>query len=440
MNRVLGELQDYEFFNTGMQNRYAEAGESYRIIAGSNTAASIDETTGKMLSAGHAFCKARKGDENITIGYSSGSKIWSSSYCSIPDYIRWCDENGRKIVDSKIVVKTNTNYDLLPIPQKNMKYPSNTLFCFLSEKTYLSPPLISIGSAGPKHFLITDLDIKITAVADSSISVEATLDGISEDLVCDLEGNYSSTGGDDDFIVQDGRSQVSLSRYLSSHPLIFRTADDATIRGTEIFTGAKDALVFSPEHITAVDWSTLGTNVKNECSDKKKGKSIQNSVREVLTENAAHSHIVYDHGTGEIADYITFGSDESTSVISVGMFHVKAMKGSNYNSNVGDVYEVSQQAIKSTIWIKDKNVLLDKIIMRIRNSSDKEHKFIKGDINSLKTLLRGNKKMEVTIYIVQPAISKGTVMEDKVGEILAAATHYVKRSGRAKELQIWGSR
>ena len=54
MNRVLAGFSNYEFFNTGMQNRYAEAGESYRIYAGSNTAASIDETTGMMLSAGHA--------------------------------------------------------------------------------------------------------------------------------------------------------------------------------------------------------------------------------------------------------------------------------------------------------------------------------------------------------------------------------------------------
>lgn len=61
------------------------------------------------------------------------------------------------------------------------------------------------------------------------------------------------------------------------------------------------------------------------------------------------------------------------------------------NKSVNDVYEVSQQAIKSTIWIKDKNILLDKIIMRIRNSSDPNKKFVKGDLNSLKILIRGTK-------------------------------------------------
>lgn len=438
MNKVLGELKNYEFFNTGMQNRYAEAGESYRIIAGSNTAASIDETTGKMVSAGHAFCKAQKGDEEITIGYSSGSKIWSSSYYSIPDYISWCDENGKKIVNSTLVVKTGTNYDLLPIPEKNFKYPSNTMFCFLSEKTYLSPPLIKIDGQPNEHFLITDLDIKIVEVKDDYLSIEATVENISENLICDLEGRYSTA--DEKFVVRDGRTQVPLARYLTSHPLTYKTTDDTVIIGAEIFAGDKDAMVFLPEHITEVDWGSLGTNINNECSETtKKGKSIQTVLKEILVADTSFSHIVFDHGSGEMADFVTFCDTGSPNIINVNMYHVKAMKGAKYNTNVNDVYEVSQQAIKSTIWIKDKNILLDKIIMRIRNSSDPNKKFVKGDLNSLKTLMRGNKKMEVTIYIVQPAISKKKEIPDKIGEVLAAATHYIKRSGRAKELKIWGS-
>lgn len=438
MNKVLGELQNYEFFNTGMQNRYAEAGESYRIIAGSNTAASIDETTGKMVSAGHAFCKARKGDEEITIGYSSGSKIWSSAYYSIPDYISWCDENGQKIVNSTLVVKTGTNYDLLPIPKKNIKYPSNTMFCFLSEKTYLSPPLIKIDGQLNEHFLITDLDIKIVEVKYDYISIEATVENVSENLVCNLEGKYSTN--DEKFVVRDGRTQVPLVRYLTAHPLIYKTTDDTVIIGAEIFAGDKDAVVFLPEHITAVDWGSLGTNINNECGKTtQKGKSIQNVLKEILVADTSFSQILFDHGTGETADFITFSDTSSPNIINVNMYHVKAMKGAEYNTNVNDVYEVSQQAIKSTIWIKDKNILLEKIITRIRNSSDPSKKFVKGDLNSLKTLMRGNKKMEVTIYIVQPAISMKKAIPDKIGEVLASATHYINRSGRAKELKILGS-
>ena len=438
MNKVLGELNNYEFFNTGMQNRYAEAGESYRIVAGSNTAASIDETTGKMVSAGHAFCKAQKGDEVLTIGYSSGSKIWSSSYCSIPEYIAWCDANGKKIVNSSLVVKTGTNYDLLPIPKKNSVYPNNTMFCFLSEKTYLSPPLITIIDRPDIHFLLTDIDLGIVSVDADYLSIQATIENVSEHICCDLEGKCNSS--DEKFVVQDGKNKISLSRYLSAHPLTFKTTDDTTIIAEEIFTGDKAAIVFQLDHITAIDWSVKGTNVNNECEKAtKKGISIQSALKEILTADSAYSHIVFDHGPGEIADFVTFSVPNELNKVIVNMYHVKAMKGARYNSSVNDVYEVSQQAIKSTIWIKDKNELLNTIIKRVCNSSNPTEKFVKGDLNSLKTLLRVNKKMEVTIFIVQPAISKSTEIPDKIGEILASATHYIKRSGRVKELIIWGS-
>lgn len=48
------------------------------------------------------FCKATgvsdDGQESITIGYSSASKVWSSAYKNLSDYIGWVEEIGRKIM------------------------------------------------------------------------------------------------------------------------------------------------------------------------------------------------------------------------------------------------------------------------------------------------------------------------------------------------------
>ena len=118
MNRVLGNLSNFEIFNSGMVNRFNESGEAYRIMAGSDVSDAIDPSTGKMYSAGHVFCKATgqtsEGQESVTIRYSSASKVWSSTYKNLPDYIQWVDEIGRKITNSTIKVKTNTNYDFIP--------------------------------------------------------------------------------------------------------------------------------------------------------------------------------------------------------------------------------------------------------------------------------------------------------------------------------------
>lgn len=119
------------------------------------------------------------------------------------------------------------------------------------------------------------------------------------------------------------------------------------------------------------------------------------------------------------------------------MYHCKAKKGKQYNSSVDDAYEVAQQAIKSTVWIKSKTALLNKIQARIKGGSTE--KFIRGDIKTLKALLKSQKAMETTIYIVQPAVSISAKMHEPFGKILSAAAFYIKHTGRAKELYVIGS-
>jgi len=433
MNRVLGQMENYEFYNTGMQNRYSEDGESYRIYSGSNTAASIDETTGKMRSAGHAFCKAMKNDVPVTIGYSSGSKIWSSSYLNLPEYVAWCDECGTKISDSRIVVKTNTNYDLLPLPSKLKKYSSKVFFCFFSNKTYSSPPTVVLNDH-ETPYILTDVLIKVRAVHDESVSVSVMIDGIEEILICDTEGKYHT---DHALInVRDGRQVLSLADYLSSHPLEYKTTDDTLIVGNEIFIGDPNSITYSETHIDAIDWIGLGTNIEIEYGAKtEQGSPIQDVLMNILNKDEAYKYIIFDHGTGEIADFIAI--TEEGSLIDVAFFHVKAMKAKKYNSNVNDIYEVLQQAIKSTIWLKTKAVLLQKIVDRRKGGNCV---FQRGSLESLKTTLRSGKQFRATIFVVQPSISRGTSMPDKYQEVLASANFYINHSGRVRELRIWGSK
>lgn len=44
------------------------------------------------------------------------------------------------------------------------------------------------------------------------------------------------------------------------------------------------------------------------------------------------------------------------------------------------------------------------------------------------------------IYIVQPAVSKETTMNEPFGKVLSAAAFYIRHTGRAKELKIIGTK
>lgn len=436
MNRVLAGFNSYDFFNTGMQNRYAEAGESYRIYAGSNTAASIDETTGMMLSAGHAFCKVTQADTGSTIGYSSGSKFWSSSYLSIPEYVSWCDTFGTKIANKRISVRTNTNFDRLPMPMGIEHYYDDIIFCFFHEKTFLSPPSLRLTGEKERFGLLTDGNLNIVEMTPTGdgIVFDYTLGDKTERFTCNTLGEYTSFSNL--FTCRDGNRAIPLSKYFTENPLLFKTADDTVYSGDEVLTGNQVLETFDQERIVPHNWAASNTDITKEAGKAPKGKrTIQESLEEYLLSNNDCSHLICDHGTGEIADYLAFKANNS--YIQVELYHCKAMKGEKYNSSLSDVYEVAQQAIKSTVWIKSKSFLLSKIQKRIKDG--KENKFVRGDIKSLNTLLQSRRVMEVVIYIVQPAISKSIPIPEKIGKVLSAASFYIKHTGRVKELRIIGS-
>ncbi len=434
MHRVLGELQSYEMFNTGMQNRFAENGESYRIMAGSNTAASIDPTTGKMFAAGHVFCKAISAiGEDITIGYSSGSKIWSSSYMSIPEYILWCDKNGDKIANNTMVVKTNTNYDYVPMPTRISEFPEHLFFVFFSEKTFSSPPVWVNPAGEPTEVLLTDADLRILEVNKDVILISIELEDNIDCIQITIDGRYHCNQSS--ILLKDGRDQLPLIDYLNNHPLVFKTLNDSVIEGNEICTGVSDIIAFVPGEVLGIEWSRYHTDIRCECENPKMGMiPLQTALYKILSEKNDYSYLLYDHSTGEISDFIVI--TETDTAIEVVLFHVKAMHGMNYNSNLDDIYEVTQQAIKSIIWLKSRQTLLEKIRYRRRRN---HCELRKGEFSELEKTLKRNKLFTAKIVIVQPAINKSVDFPSDFQEVLAATSFYIKNSGRVKSLEIWGS-
>ena len=434
--RVLGDLQGFEIFNSGMLNRQAESGESYRILAGSDVSNAIDPSTGRLYSAGHAFCKARdsrSGDE-ITIGYSSASKIWSSSYLDLKDYILWCDSMGQKIANQTITVKTNTNFDLLPKAEKLYEYPTNIFYGTFSDKTYTSPPLVI--EEKDKLTLLTDCSIIIREQNPNYILIEIMMKHRSALLKCDTNGHYYDVK--ETFMVRCGFGAMTLSSYLSDHPIFFRTLDDMAIQGIDIYPGEFDIPPFDKKTIVGVDWEALKVDTSIESSSvKMSGKvSIQDGLESLLVKDPSNKYIVYDHGSGEIADYIAF--QESGNEIRVILYHVKKMSAKTFNSSVDDIYEVCGQAAKSVMWFLPRGKLPDRMVQRKKNRT----KFmVKGDFDKLIQLIRNtNMILRGTIIIVQPSISESVKLPDKLSEVLGATSNFITRAGKVNQFMVWGSK
>ena len=428
IHHVLGELNSFEIFNSGMLNRYSRSGETYRIMAGSDVSKAIDPTTGKMFSPGHVFCKAQGTDNIITIGYSSGSKIWSSAYMRIPEYIKWCDYNGEKIVNQKIVVKTNTNYDLLPVAKLLDQYPDNIFMWDFSVDTYITPPAILRQENQYKSTLL-DTDIKIQSLSPTEILLLVSTGSIKEKITCDNNGFYSS---DTNLItLKDGRREISLSDYFNKSPLGFRTSDDSLIIGNEVNIGDPTSIVFDQNNVIGIKWEEYNTDIKKEISGN---NSIQSTLGKILCKNKNFSYIIYDHSSGEMADFITV--EETPTFIEVSFYHVKGMSAANYNSSVSDVYEVAGQAVKSLIWLKNKQTLINKMWQRQQSG---KCKFQIGKYTDFLATMKQHKPLVGKIVVVQPAISQTVAMPEKIQEVLGASRYYIMNSGSVASFDIWGS-
>lgn len=133
--------------------------------------------------------------------------------------------------------------------------------------------------------------------------------------------------------------------------------------------------------------------------------------------------VIYDLGTGEIADFITF--KEFGDRIEINMYHVKGSSGERPGDRVNDVFEVCMQAVKSQAWTTNKQSFRRKVLSRVVG---KPEKFVVGTGAQFETLMTKAKGIQNHFTIVQPGISKGT-FSPKLSYILAAADDSIQNNG-----------
>lgn len=443
INKVLIDISDPEFFNIGMQNRSANSGESYRIIAGPNAENTIRKSHSKNYANGHVFMKGTADGSNVTVGYSSGSKVWSNAYEKIPNFINWCKILAAKIVSNR-EVKTNTGFDNLPIGKvvDNFQLPAHS--ATWHHDTFSEQPILY--KVLDDEILLTTqlLDFAIEVKKDLSnlnqLAIDFVNDGIIIPLSYDFENHFQFRELQEvKYLLEVNGQNIDLIEYLNEAPLQIYLDDFATVANHEFFAPPKEGdYQYSPDKILSSDWNATNTDITREFyedAQEKIDNGNRNSIHETLhTKLVAENYdiLIYDHGTGEVADFITM--KEFADKIQINLYHVKGSTGNNPGDRVADVYEVCIQAVKSQAWTTNKHTFNNKIKNRTRWHNEK---FIVGDKDSFTALMSNIKRTEFVFSIVQPGISQAT-FSPKLSHILAATDDSLINSGY-EPLNVIGS-
>lgn len=442
LNKVLLDLRELRFFNIGMRKSVpGDNSEAYRTIAGPKADEAIDPTAGRAFRRGHWYGSAQSGQENITIGLSSSAKLWSNRSSQIPDLIEWCKEIARKITSERSP-RTNSGLDLLSTGEELTRIPDNIVFVDWHEHIYQEPFTCTFAgrSGSVCNVQLLDMDIKIDrdatnnqrvvfSVANAEIQYKAVFSLDTDQFI-----HASDENTNDILMDQDG---TLLEEYLNFYPPVFYTADFGSFQAGTIYPAADaDQLEFDSTRFEVIDWLANGVDPNLEFgSPSPIGKSIHDYLRDRLINSEAEI-VFYDHGPGEMADFVTLSS--GPDYVRVVLYHCKASSGEHEGERVEDAYEVCGQASKCVRWASPR-LISEAVTRRLRRDSGGS-KFDKGDLARLQQTLNPNNRKVVSFesVIVQPGFGKSK-LGNRVGPLLAAADGFLYEFGRFSRLRVIGS-
>lgn len=446
LNGALNDLTDPEFFNVGMRNRASgNSAESYRILAGSGADQVITRSDARLYHRGHLFGRGKEGSATVTIGLSSASKIWSNQSGKLSELIDWCESLSVRI-DSGRKPVLNSGLDYLSAGQEVDTLPEGVVAARWDLSTYQNPPLLKHGSNGSEWGTTQLLDYDLTVQSEGEEAGKVVIEGRHASgavwrVLFDLAGDRFFLADDeetDGLLVVWENDANSLIDYLNEFMPELYTFELGILKGNLYVTPPKldeEEARFDSRQIEPVDWEACSVDISKEFGEADGDRVSIHSFLSALFADRSYEVVFYDHGSGEIADFITV--EKNGEGLLIDFIHCKGASGFKSGHRVGDLYEVTGQVIKSTFWAR-KDRMLGHVKRRVRGRSG-AHTFVRGSLGSLEECLTSTPSSLIRFRVtaVQPGL-KRSGLPVRLQAILAAADNYA-RSGQLEPLRILSS-
>ena len=443
LNKVLIGLEESRFFNIGMRNSVASnRSESYRTLTGPDVEEVIERSDGRLFRRGHWYGSAVENGERVTLGLSSSSKVWSNTSSRIPQLIEWCKGLAAKIM-SEGTPQTFGGLDNLDVGEDAEAIPPNVVFVNWHRKMYETPLRIQYRvENGPlirTQLLDLELSVEHERTDQDQIGLLISGENLDYRMAFRLDGYdcmSSVTDNDTEIYCESPYEDRLLTEMLKAYPPTFYTADFAELAEASTYYPPPQIQVpFDSERIEAIDWEAVGVDIENEVQEPTEvGVSIHAHFESRLLDSDTDV-VFYDHGSGEIADFVTVSSTQNET--RVALYHCKGSGGKKPGDRVADAYEICGQAVKSTSWAERRRIR-GEILRRWSRQNGGSH-FLKGDADVVRSFLGDpfTKRFIFQIVLVQPGFERSN-LSTKIGSLLAATDDFVF-GGRCARLRVIAS-
>lgn len=430
VRKVLNGLEGQEFFSIGLRNTSPTATtETYRIVAGSQADRGVRDTDAAYFCQGHFFGRGEINGESEIIGASSGGRVWSNGKVSIPALLQWMDTLHTRIASVALNIG-RSGLDKLPFGESLLRLPSNTITADWSKETYRDIPNATWQVNGNMHHVCL-LDLSI-----GQINVDA--DGLGMTFLIKDEQfsqnirytpfqfpRYQLIGQGSQLSVNErDDGATSIQEWLEDNPLTFYTTGLDSFSGTTLNRRTTQS-IFQINSVQIQDWNGCEIGVEFDTRDPNR-MTVQRYLKDQLLNLPDLEFIIYDHRSGEAADYIV-GQTLPGDRLLVHLYHCKGAGGGNISGErVDNVYELAGQAVKS-VRFQRQETLIAHIDRRTQRRPTGGHStFVYGDRDTTLTSIKARQPIdiELKVFAVQPGISAARLV-DNVKSVMACANDSV---------------
>jgi len=433
IRKVLNGMSDQEFYSVGIRSNSPTAtAESYRIVAGSNADRGVRDTDAANFSQGHFMGRGQVDGEVEVIGASAGGRIWSNGKLSVPDILDWMVALHGRITAEQVNIG-RSGLDLLPFGETLHRIPASTCMSDWPKEAYRDNPTVLIGDDGVvSHTCLLDLEVTdiVVGAEGASLTFRIGENGSNVRVRYRLAQapHFSQLDAEPRVRVASSEGQfISLEEWLEDHGLVFFTKElDSFTRSTLQRRRARTGI--RPESIVAHDWTNCEIAVEFDSANPAR-LTVQRALQNHLLALPNNSFIIYDHRSGEAADFIV-GEVLPGARLSISLYHCKGAGGPVSGERVDDVYELAGQSVKSARFQR-KDDLLRHIERRTQVRANRGRSpFLAGDREQALQIIRAHDPIAitVTVYAVQPGLAAQGLAEN-VQSVMAAANDSLTAQG-----------
>lgn len=430
VRKVLNGLQGQEFFSIGLRNTSPTATtETYRIVAGSQADRGVRDSDAAYFCQGHFFGRGELNGESEIIGASSGGRVWSNGKISIPELLEWMDTLHARIASVTVNIG-RSGLDKVPFGESLQQLPLNTITADWSKESYRDAPMAEWHDEGNiRRVCLLDMNLeKLTVASDGkALTFSVTDESCSRRIRYSPYQfpQYQIIGSGPDLLIE-GRDddRISIEEWLEDTQLTFYTTELDSFSGTT-FNRRNNTTVFNIASIQTRDWNGCEIAIEFDLHSPNR-MTVQRYLLDELLALPDLQFIIYDHRSGEAADYIV-GQSLPGNHLYIQLYHCKGASGGQPSGERVDyVYELAGQAVKSVRFQRQETLLAHIRRRTERKSVGGYSPFMHGNRDEALALIGGCQPIDIQLKIiaVQPGISSSALV-DTVKSIMAAANDSV---------------